>query len=317
MRSSAYRLPLHPGELIDRTKPLQFTFENRRYAGYAGDTVASALAANGVGLLSRSFKYHRPRGIMSLAGCEANTLVEVNGVPNVPAERHVLADGDRVSGQNYVGSLSLDCSAWIGALGRFFPVGFYYRAFFRPKGAWRFWEPVIRRMAGLGRIDTGAHHGLLRQSLSLCRCRGRRRRGRRVERRHRSGARRAPRRHHGRQSGLGRRAELRALRCRRRAGGKRARCACVAPCRLFPTSPYCRGKLRRTYLPTIGSPSCRAADFTNCAPARVVLATGALEQPTIFRNNDLPGVLHGSAAQRLIRLYGVRPGRSCGRPDGK
>jgi sarcosine oxidase subunit alpha len=100
---------------------LTFTFEGRAYGGFAGDTVASALTANGVTILSRSFKYHRPRGILSLASCEANTLVAVNGTPNVFAERHALRDGDRVRAQNYAGSLAHDRHAWIGAFGRFLP----------------------------------------------------------------------------------------------------------------------------------------------------------------------------------------------------
>src|SRR5215475_2164683 len=157
--SAQHRLPPQPGEIIDRMQTLDFTFEGRRCAAYAGDTIASALAANGVRLLSRSFKYHRARGIVSLAGCEANTLVAVNGVPNVLAERHHLRDGDCVRAQNYSGSLAFDWNAWAGAFARFLPVGFYYRAFFRPRGAWRFWEPIIRRMAGLGKVDPGAHHG--------------------------------------------------------------------------------------------------------------------------------------------------------------
>src|SRR5256885_2287846 len=154
-----HRLPAHAGEFIDRSMPLAFSFEGRRYAGFKGDTIASALAANGVTLLSRSFKHHRPRGIMSLAGCEANTLVEVNGISNIFADRYALADGDRVRAQNYAGSLAMDWNAWMGALDRFFPVGFYYRSFFRPTGAWRYWEPIIRRMAGLGRVDLKARHG--------------------------------------------------------------------------------------------------------------------------------------------------------------
>ena len=134
MSDEPARLPARAGEFIDRKRPLTFTFEGRAYGGFAGDTVASALIANGVALLSRSFKYHRPRGILSLASCEANTLVEVNGTPNVFAERHVLKDGDRVRAQNYAGSLAHDRHAWIGAFGRFLPVGFYYRAFFKPQG---------------------------------------------------------------------------------------------------------------------------------------------------------------------------------------
>ena len=148
----------HGGEHIDRTKPLTFRFQGRRYGGFEGDTIASALAGNGVRVLSRSFKYHRPRGIMSLAGCEANTLVEVNRVPNVFAERHRVSDGEAVRAQNYLGSLRFDLHAWTGAFDRFLPAGFYYRAFFRPKGAWSLWEPVIRHMAGIGRVDVSGKH---------------------------------------------------------------------------------------------------------------------------------------------------------------
>src|ERR1700674_448257 len=153
------RLPAPAGRLIDRTRPLRFTFEGRTHGAYAGDTIASGLAANGVSVISRSFKYHRPRGILSLAGCEANTLVTVNAIPNVPAERHLVTDGDQVVGQNYTGSLARDRSAWIAAFGRFLKVGFYYRAFYRPRGAWKFWEPIIRQRAGLGRVALDAPHG--------------------------------------------------------------------------------------------------------------------------------------------------------------
>ena len=124
--------------------------------GYAGDVLASALAANGVWALSRSFKLHRPRGIVSMAGREANTLVHVDGVPNVRADRLLLHDGLVARGQNVRGGIARDRLAMIRALSGFLPVGFYYQAFYKPAGAWRFWEPVIRRFAGLGAPDDGA-----------------------------------------------------------------------------------------------------------------------------------------------------------------
>jgi sarcosine oxidase subunit alpha len=294
--------------LLDRGKPLHFTFEGRRYSGYAGDTIASALMASGLTMLSRSFKYHRARGALSLAGCEANTLVTVDGVPNVPAERHYLKDGDCVRAQNYSGSLAFDRSAWIGAFGRFLPVGFYYRAFFRPQGAWRFWEPVIRRMAGLGRIDPSATHGYYDKAYLFADVAvvG------------------------GGAAGLsaaiaaaedGRRVVLAdanptlggALNYARqdadsvRAGAVRetlvARLASLSNVRVL-TQASCEGLFDDNWLAIV-----QHRRLYKMRAARVVLATGALEQPIVFRNNDLPGILYGSAAQRLIRLYGVRPGR--------
>src|SRR5262247_3063415 len=153
------RLPAPAGNLLDRSKIIAFLFEGRRYEGFAGDTIASALAANDVWILSRSFKYHRPRGILTLAGLDANTLVQVGDEPNVLADRRAISEGLIVEGQNYSGSLEHDSEAWIETFSRFLPPGFYYKAFYRPKGAWKFWEPFIRRRAGLGKVNTAAHHG--------------------------------------------------------------------------------------------------------------------------------------------------------------
>jgi sarcosine oxidase, subunit alpha len=301
------RLPPDAGQHIDRGKPLRFSFENRDYEGYAGDTVASALAANGVTMLSRSFKYHRPRGILSLAGCEANTLVEVNDVPNVLAERHALKDGDRIRAQNYSGSLAFDRAAWIGALGRFLPVGFYYRAFFRPKGAWRLWEPVIRRMAGLGRVDLEARRGYYDKAYlfadvavvggggaGLSAALAAAEQGNRVV---------------VVDDGLVLGGALNYARCD--AQGLRARKereALVSRLAQLPkvtvlSAASCEGLFAENWLAIV-----QGRRLYKLRAARVILATGALEQPFVFRNNDLPGIMYGSAAQRLIKLYGVRPG---------
>ncbi len=157
---SVNRLPAPAGLMIDRRRPIEFSFEGRAYRGLAGDTIASALAANDTWVLSRSFKYHRPRGVLSMAGQDANTLVQLAGEPNARADRHPISERLEVRGQNYRGSLERDRNAAIAAFGRFLPVGFYYRAFFRPKGVWeRVWEPIMRRRAGLGRVDPDAPRG--------------------------------------------------------------------------------------------------------------------------------------------------------------
>ena len=145
------------GLLIDRDHPVAFSFEGRAVRGYAGDVIASALAGEDRWLLSRSFKYHRPRGILSMAGQDANSLVQLPHEPNVLADRHPISSGLEVTGQNYRGSLASDGWRRLGMLSRFLPVGFYYKAFIKPRFAWPLAERVIRRATGLGALpDTTA-----------------------------------------------------------------------------------------------------------------------------------------------------------------
>ncbi|MFQ5546580.1 MAG: 2Fe-2S iron-sulfur cluster-binding protein, partial [Acidiferrobacterales bacterium] len=147
------RLAAPAGLLVDHDQPISFEFEGKRYEGLAGDCIASALAANDQWLISRSFKYHRPRGVLTMAGQDANVLVQLPTDPNVLADRYPIIEGLRVHGQNYKGSLEKDREAWIGMFAKFLPVGFYYKAFYKPKGAWEKWAPLIRRKAGLGVVD--------------------------------------------------------------------------------------------------------------------------------------------------------------------
>lgn len=118
------RLPLPFGIAIDRSRPLGYSFDGRSGSGYAGDTLASALAGDGVWLLSRSFKYHRPRGLFSLAGHDANTLVQVEDEPNVLADRLVLREGLTATPLNGTGTLTRDRARILERLHRFMPVGF-------------------------------------------------------------------------------------------------------------------------------------------------------------------------------------------------
>ena len=162
------RLPEPAGLLLDRAEPIAFRFEGKRYEGFRGDTVASALAANDVAVLSRSFKYHRPRGIHSLSGLDANTLVQVGPAPNRFAEREPLASDLEVTGQNYWGTLRHDRLAALGLLHRFLPAGFYYKAFYKPRWTWPLWAKLIRRIAGLGTVDTNARHGYFDKQYLFC-----------------------------------------------------------------------------------------------------------------------------------------------------
>lgn len=162
------RLPVPLGLLIDRDKPVSFTFAGKRYSGYEGDCIASALAANGRWILSRSFKYHRPRGALTMAGQDGNSLVQLPGEPNVLADRERIAPDMAVTGQNYFGSLDRDLASALGWFSKFMPVGFYYKAFFKPGNAFKYWEYVIRAMTGLGKVDLKAHHGYYDKAYEFC-----------------------------------------------------------------------------------------------------------------------------------------------------
>ena len=146
------------GSRIDRSRTLHFSFERQTLQGFAGDTIGSALAANGKIIVSRSFKYHRPRGIHSLSGGDANSLVQIADEPNVAADLTPLLDGMVVTAQNVNGSLACDFDSIHDRLGRFLPAGFYYRTFMGPtRNAWlKIWEPLLRRKAGLGKVSMTA-----------------------------------------------------------------------------------------------------------------------------------------------------------------
>ena len=146
------------GGLIDRAAPLGFTFDGKSYSGYAGDTLASALVANGVRLVGRSFKYHRPRGIISAGSEEPNGLVELRDgarrEPNSRATMTELHDGLVAASQNRFPSLGFDLMAVNDRFSDFLGAGFYYKTFMWPRAFWeRVYEPIIRRAAGLGSLS--------------------------------------------------------------------------------------------------------------------------------------------------------------------
>ena len=146
------------GGAIDRGRSLAFRFDGRPLTGHPGDTLASALLANGVRLVGRSFKYHRPRGIFASGSEEPNALVELRGgayrEPNTRATVAELFDGLEARSQNYRGSLCHDLLAVNDLLAPFLSAGFYYKTFMWPKSFWeRVYEPAIREAAGLGRLS--------------------------------------------------------------------------------------------------------------------------------------------------------------------
>ena len=296
------------GELVDYEATVGFTFEGRQYHGLAGDTIASALAANGQWVLSRSFKYHRPRGVFSLAGWEANTLVQVGHEPNVPADRELVTEGARIEGQNYRGSLEEDRDAILERFARFMPVGFYYRAFYRSQWFWeKFWEPAIRKRAGLGRIAADAPHRYFDKAFGfydVAVIGG------------------GPAGMSAALEAAGAGLDVLLVDENRALGGALAyerldvdgiatgqrRAELIAAVESQPsiavlTDSVCNGWFADNWLPVI-----TGNRLYKMRASEVVLATGEMGQPATFHNNDLPGIMLGSAAQRLIKAYGVRPG---------
>ena len=317
----AYRLPT--GGLIDRQQKRSFVFDGRRYCGYDGDTLASALLANGVHLAGRSFKYHRPRGIFSDGPEEPNALVELRigprQEPNTRATTVELYDGLIANSQNRFPSLSFDLQA-INQLTSGLVAGFYYKTFMWPK-RWMFYEHFIRHAAGLGRPPEGADADLYEKVHAHCDVLvvG------------------------GGPAGLAAavaagRAGARVILCDERADfggtlrydereidGKPALDWAGAHLAELATMPDVT-VLRRTTAfgtydgNTVGLVERVSDHLPTPAPFQVrqrmwtvrakwtVLATGSIERPLVFPNNDKPGVMLASAVRSYIRQYGVKPG---------
>src|SRR5215218_8449508 len=211
------RLDPQPGERIDRSTRVRFTFDGKPVEAYAGDTIASALYAGGRRIFSRSFKYHRPRGEMDWAGQGAGSLMQVDGAPGIRASSEEVRDGMVVEHQNAWPSLDFDVMLMSDvAGGPFTPPGFYYKTFKWPRRAWPLYEKALRSVAGLGRLPERQDERLWRTEY--------RRRHRGVERRGRGGRPGRRRRARRRRRGAGRRAARRGrprarARARRRGAG--------------------------------------------------------------------------------------------------
>ncbi|HET6803765.1 MAG TPA: 2Fe-2S iron-sulfur cluster-binding protein, partial [Casimicrobiaceae bacterium] len=170
--TQSFRLPR--GGVVDRSRPLAFQFDGRRLEGYAGDTLASALLANGVHLVGRSFKYHRPRGIYTAGFEEPNALVQLGRdertEPNTRATTLELFDGLVADSQNRWPSLRLDAGAIANALSALLPAGFYYKTFMWPPTprAWLRYEHLIRRAAGMGRASSMADPDVYQHQFAHC-----------------------------------------------------------------------------------------------------------------------------------------------------
>ncbi len=316
----------HPTEgRVDRSQRLHFTFDGAPYWGHPGDTLASALLANGVGMLGRSFKYHRPRGILAAGVEEPSALVGVGHggrfEPNTRATDLFLYEGLRAESQNRWPSLAVDFGAALGVLGRFIPAGFYYKAFLGKPELWKVYEHFIRRAAGLGRpprepdpdaydqraafcdvLVVGAGPAGLAAALSASAA------GAHVmlveqDQQVGGGLLREASELDGLTSEVWISATLKAL------AERGVRVLCRATAVGYWDHDLITVAQRLTEPGQVPPATAPAQRLWRVRAERVVLATGAIERPLPFEHNDRPGVMLAQAVRTYIQRYGVLPGR--------
>ena len=313
------------GGLIDRAKPLSFTFDGQSYVGYAGDTLASALAANGVKLMGRSFKYHRPRGLYSAGFEEPNALVQLRSgamsEPNIQASRIELFDGLVAESQNRWPCLNFDIGALTGLFGKLFPAGFYYKTFMWPASMWMTYERVIRNIAGMGKTATEKDPDAYAHQYAHCEvlvCGGGPAGIVAARKAAASGA-RVILVEDGPSLGgtlLNTRAVIDGLDGPEWANGMeadlRAQDNVTVLTRTQAFAYYDHNTVIANervsdHLPAPAQHQPRQRIW-HIRADEVILATGALERPLVFAGNDRPGVMLASAAQALANRFGVKAG---------
>lgn len=313
------RLTGLPTLRVDPTRELAFEYAGRAMTGVAGDTVASAMFANGVRVFSRSLKYHRPRGLYSLDGECANTMMAINDIPNTAAETTPLAAGMRVGPQNVRGSADRDPLSFLDKFDWAMPAGFYYRLMHKPAAIWPIAAEQIRKMAGLGVMEpdhpTVGRYDETYLNAEVCVV----------------GAGPA-----GMQAALaaaqyGARVVL--LERRPWLGGsfehrlrslddgtpayQRARDLATAVAADDNIRVFHRTALIGIYNDNLvtafqrGEPGDGFDErYVEIRAASLVVATGCIERPLLFENNERPGVMQVGCAHRLAHTYGLLPGRT-------
>ena len=295
------RLPASDGERVDRDRELSFTFDGKQVAGLEGDTIGSALFASGRRTFSRSFKYHRPRGLMCCAGQCPNCLVQVDGAPGVRACTEPLREGMKVEHMNASPSLDFDVMRATDKFGGpFTPPGFYYKTFIRPRRFWPLYEKVLRHAAGLGRIARSQperewHTEYRRRHADVLVVGG--------------GA--AGLRAATAAAGMG--ADVVLCDEGPEPGGRLLAEGGHQLARELAEQARAAGVEVLTSAPALGAfdglvPVWEGDTLHQIRAGRVVYATGSIEQPLLFTGNDLPGVMLSGGARRLAALYGVSPG---------
>ncbi|WP_299665576.1 sarcosine oxidase subunit alpha family protein [uncultured Ruegeria sp.] len=316
------------GGLIDRQTPMSFTFDGKQYSGFGGDTLASALLGNGVRLMGRSFKYHRPRGPLTAGSEEPNAIVELREgarkEPNTRATTAELFDGLVAQSQNRWPSLNWDMLAINDRLSPFLAAGFYYKTFMWPKAFWeKLYEPMIRKAAGLGTLshepdpdcyDKGYLHcdllviGAGPAGLAAALTAGEA--GARVILADEDFL-------------MGGRLNAETGLLVDQAGAQWAaetvaRLAAMPNVRVMPRSTVI-GAFDHGIYGLVERVSDHLAEPAPGKPRqilwrvyskRAILAAGAIERPIVFENNDRPGIMLASALRSYANRWAVTPGRS-------
>ncbi|MBA3696221.1 MAG: FAD-dependent oxidoreductase [Methylotenera sp.] len=300
----SFRIPKQAREWLNRDKKINFTFEGETFTGFEGDTISSALWAAEQKVLGRSFKYHRPRGVLSLANHDINVMLTDGTDTNMRGDIVELKEGMSLNAVNTIGGVKKDKNSYIDSISPLLPVGFYYKAFHTPRRLFPFWENIIRKAAGLGVVNFNYPRILKRKQHAHCDLLviG-------------AGPTGLTAAYEAAQAGL----EVTIIDENRHAGGslgynRAGDKASVEylddllnkvvrhPKITLRTDAYAAG-----YYPDHLIPVVEAGGITKFRAKAVIVASGAFEQPPVFRYNDLPGVMLGSAAQRLIYRYSVKP----------
>ncbi len=316
------------GGRIDRSRVIEFEFDGVRYTGLAGDTLASALLANGVHLMGRSFKYHRPRGVLGAGAEEPNALVgvwrdEARYTPNLRATTVELYAGLKAESQNRSPSLTVDKGSVNSLLSPFIPAGFYYKTFMWPKGAWKsLYEPAIREAAGLGRAprladpdrygNRHAHCDVLvigAGPAGIAAARAAAAAGASVilcdEQAEFGGSLLADPTAEidGQPAAQWLAASLAEL-------SAASRVTLLGRTTAFGYFPHNHVGLNQKLTDHLDKPAEGAIRerLWQVRASQVLIAQGAIERPLVFPGNDLPGILLASAARTYLNRYGVRVG---------
>jgi sarcosine oxidase subunit alpha len=314
MAKNQQRLPEHDAQLLDRSKRVTFTFDGKPVEAFEGEVVASALHAAGQRIFSRSFKYHRPRGLLCVSGRCPSCLMNVDGAPSIRSCTATVRQGMEVKHQNAWPSLGRDVFSVLDKLDKLLPVGFYYKSLIRPRILWKLASPIIRRIAGLGRISISTGHDEHSEHLH----------------RHTDvaviGGGPAGMAAALEAAGLGVRVTLiddqtslgGHLRSQTRASnaipeyaGRPGYQVAAQLAKAVEDEPNIEVLFDATAFGLFEGGLVGVHQGKRLVKLRTretVVATGANEVPLVFRNNDLPGIMLGTGAQRLAILYGVKPG---------
>lgn len=311
------RLNNLPTLQIDSGRKISFTFRGKRYYGLKGDTIATALYANGIRIFARSLKYHRPRGLYSLDGECSNTCMEVDSIPNVRCENTLLKDGMEIKEQNVKGSLENDMMSIFDKMDWLMPAGFYYKTMHKPAKIWPIAMKQIRKVAGLGKISpdfkmTGKYDEIF-PATDVCVIGG------------------GPAGMSAALAAAGKGLRVILLESRPVLGGffeyrlgkyKKGQSYHVRAEELAAGIEETENIRVFTHTSMIGAynnnlitafqigkeSDCFDERYIEIRAQSVVVATGCIERPLLFENNERPGVMQSGCALRLAHTYGLLAG---------